>query len=87
MSSDAPSPTSSVAPLIWVCSACGKTSPDRYGRSPETMRGWDESCFLRAVACHPEGIKRDEDGRVKYAVALPANPETARPNQDSAEAE
>ena len=39
-----------IAPLgkIWVCTACGKTSRDEYGFSPEHSYGWDESCTLHA---------------------------------------
>jgi hypothetical protein len=41
--------------LIWVCAACGKTSPTRSGFDSNKKRvsdhGWDESCFLNAVLC------------------------------------
>ena len=33
---------------IWVCTACGKVSKDRYG-SKGTSKGWDESCFVNSV--------------------------------------
>lgn len=33
---------------VFVCSACGKRSRDRYGNKP-ISRGWDESCALNCV--------------------------------------
>lgn len=50
---------------IYVCSACGKTSPTRAGFDPDTGRnfpeakGWDESCMMNAVLCKSE---KDADG-------------------------
>jgi hypothetical protein len=44
-----PKPRPQLAPAgtVWVCGACGKTSPDWiYG-----PRGWDESCALNSVLC------------------------------------
>ena len=39
--------TDRIAPdgQIWVCSACGKTSKDKY-------RNWDTSCAMHAVLCY-----------------------------------
>ncbi len=37
------------ADAIWVCSACGKTSRDRYG---DPNSSWDESCMMNAILCH-----------------------------------
>ena len=40
---------------VYVCGACGKTSPTRYGfdASNKTVadRGWDSSCAMHAVLC------------------------------------
>lgn len=36
---------------IFVCTACGKRSKDRYG-DQAIDRGWDESCMLNAVRCY-----------------------------------
>ena len=40
---------------IYVCGACGKTSPTRYGFDAQeksvSSDGWDESCMLNAVLC------------------------------------
>lgn len=44
---------------VWVCLACGKTSPDRAGGS-----GWDISCFISAVLCRKDKLVFDDDGRV-----------------------
>lgn len=45
---------------IYVCGACGKTSPTRYGFDENNRdvgdRGWDESCMLNAVLCHLEKV-------------------------------
>lgn len=38
---------------IWICQACGKRSPDKYGNHPDTSQGWDEACVLNAVWCRP----------------------------------
>lgn len=35
---------------VFVCCACGKTSPDRYGIEPGSRSyGWDASCMLNCV--------------------------------------
>lgn len=33
---------------VWVCGACGKTSPDWI----DGPRGWDESCAMNSVLCY-----------------------------------
>lgn len=38
---------------VFVCSACGKRSGDRYG-SLAIDHGWDESCMLNAVLCYAD---------------------------------
>ena len=49
----------------WVCSACGKTAHDRFGKV-NAMRGWDESCAINAVLVKYEDIlDRWPNGRVK----------------------
>lgn len=46
---------------IWVCGACGKTSPTKSGYGAQWERlvrnGWDASCMLHAVLCRrlPDG--------------------------------
>jgi hypothetical protein len=32
---------------VWVCMACGKRSPDKYGLQAISY-GWDESCMMNA---------------------------------------
>lgn len=64
---------------VWVCTACGKTSPDRYGNHADTMRGWDASCFLHAVECDAESIERAPDGRVRAAIATSSSNSTSAP--------
>lgn len=45
---------------VWVCAACGKTSPrDRFG-DRHSSQGWDVSCTLTSVLCYEE---RDEDDK------------------------
>lgn len=43
---------------VWVCAACGKTSPTKYGFDADEKRvvtnGWDESCMLNSVLCFTE---------------------------------
>ncbi len=45
---------------VYVCRACGKTSPTKYGWDANEKRvatgGWDESCMLHAVLCHTEQV-------------------------------
>lgn len=59
-------------PTLWVCTACGKTAPDRMGDGEGTMRGWDESCFLHAVECLEDTVERGPDGRAVKAKAYAA---------------
>ncbi len=44
---------------VYVCGACGKTSPTRYGFDADEKRvapgGWDESCMMHAVLCFVDG--------------------------------
>jgi hypothetical protein len=46
---------------VFVCTACGKTSPDRYGDDPLTMKGWDVSCMLNARLCKEDDCERDPE--------------------------
>lgn len=39
---------------VFVCTACGKVSVDRYGYQ-SISRGWDESCMLNAIC-----VRRDQ---------------------------
>src|SRR4249920_2896993 len=41
---------------VWVCGACGKTSPTRYGIKGASW-GWDASCMMNSIHCSLE--KRD----------------------------
>ena len=54
----------------WVCTACGKTSKDRYG-DIETTRGWDASCFVNSHLVDDTLIIRGEDSRVKEIIHKP----------------
>jgi hypothetical protein len=50
---------------LFVCLACGKTSPDLYGSSEQTMPGWDVSCALNAQLAAEKTLLRDPTtGRV-----------------------
>ena len=46
---------------LWVCCACGKTSPHKYGGDPATTRGWDASCMLNSVLVPVESCVFDPD--------------------------
>lgn len=48
---------------IWLCGACGKTGKTR-------MTVGDESCYLNAVEVYVDSIKRNLNGRIKYAKAV-----------------
>ena len=48
---------------VFVCTACGKMSQDKYGDQAITP-GWDESCMLHAVLCHSDSIEYGPTGRV-----------------------
>ena len=54
---------------IWVCGACGKTSPDRYGNR-ESTRGWDVSCAMNSSLFYIDSLVRGEDGRVTEGKAF-----------------
>ena len=45
---------------VWVCTACGKRSQDRYGNQ-RINRGWDESCMLNSVLCYEDKLVLKED--------------------------
>lgn len=62
---------SSIAPpgQIWVCCACGKTSPDRFG-GPNASVGWDESCMLNASLF--------EKSRLVYGDGIVGQPDRVR---------
>lgn len=51
---------SAPAGQIYVCGACGKTSPTRYGFDENQKQvadpGWDESCMMHAVLCEAERV-------------------------------
>jgi len=55
---------------IFVCHACGKTSPTLYDIDGAADRGWDESCMMNAILCYAEGLERGDDGRVTKAKAV-----------------
>jgi hypothetical protein len=54
-----------VAPegFVFVCSACGKRSRDKFGTQPISS-GWDESCMLNAMLCEESALTLDSRGRV-----------------------
>lgn len=54
---------------LYVCGACGKTSPTRYGIDASgrnvAMSGWDSSCVTHAVLIRQSDIEeRSPSGRV-----------------------
>lgn len=59
---------------VWICGACGKTSPTKYGFNEHDINvaepGWDESCMLNSVLCVESSIQRGENGRVTHADAV-----------------
>lgn len=63
-SHDEPAPEGTV----YVCAACGKTSPTRSGYDGTGKRvapgRWDSSCFLHAVLCYSPRV----DGQPWQAV-------------------
>ncbi len=63
---------------VYVCGACGKTSPTRYGFDDADRNvadpGWDESCMLNAVLCFAPSIKRSAEGRVTHADPVDSTP-------------
>ena len=52
------------AGAIWVCSACGKTSRDRYG---DPNSSWDESCMTNAILCDDQQ-RFGDDALVAWAI-------------------
>lgn len=57
------------AGMLWVCHACGKTSPHKYGH-PEASRGWDVSCMLNSALHTKDSLvytsgPDEKSGRVK----------------------
>lgn len=52
-------PTIAPVGAIWVCTACGKTTRDRYGIDESSAIGWDASCMLNSILC------RDDETLVK----------------------
>jgi len=61
---------------VWICGACGKTSPTKYGFDADEKNvaeaGWDESCMLNAVLCLTSSIMRNKQGRIVYADPVPS---------------
>lgn len=64
---------------MWLCTACGRKSKDRYG-DEALERGWDESCMLNAVLVYDQPIDGlwkivegtdDRDGRGREAKRQP----------------
>jgi hypothetical protein len=53
---------------VYVCSACGRRSRDRYG-DQRIDCNWDESCMMHAVLCVESSLKV-ENGRVGEATAV-----------------
>lgn len=53
---------------LYVCLACGKTSPTRYGFDARNknvaMSGWDESCSCNAEMFPISRLTRNPSGRV-----------------------
>ena len=48
---------------VFVCSACGKRSKDKYGYQ-KIDSSWDESCMMHAVLCEESMLVIDGTGRV-----------------------
>lgn len=59
---------------IYICAACGKTSPTQYGFDENNKKvsdyGWDESCMLHAVLVYTDSIML-QGARVIKAIAVP----------------
>lgn len=51
--------TPAPAGKVYVCGACGNTSPTRSGFNHDNERvangSWDESCFMHAILCNADG--------------------------------
>ena len=75
---------------IYVCCACGKTSPTRYGFDARNrnvaMPGWDESCMCNAALFRKDDLITKPNGRVAsiregakpVQAALPSSAEGGR---------
>jgi len=48
---------------VWVCSACGKYSKNRYGVG-------DVSCYVNSVLCYDDETLKKDKGRVVSARAI-----------------
>ncbi len=46
---------------LWVCMACGKTSPTKFGLQ---TKGWDASCMLNSMLCKKSSLTFNEGKRV-----------------------
>ena len=57
--------TNVIAPegAVYVCSACGKRSRDKYGNQA-IDREWDESCSLNSILCEEASLVLGKNGRV-----------------------
>jgi hypothetical protein len=51
---------------VFICSACGKRSHDRYGEQPISS-GWDESCMMHSVLVIESSVILDRFGLVAFA--------------------
>ena len=40
---------------VWVCTACGKRSQDKYG-DKSLSKWWDVSCVLNSVLCYEDKL-------------------------------
>ena len=49
---------------VWVCMACGKTSPTQIPQPGESPLGWDESCMLNSAECFVDSLKFNQYGEV-----------------------
>lgn len=50
--------------MVWVCTACGKISPnDRHG-DRKSDRWWDVSCVLNSVLVKTENLIKNQSGKV-----------------------
>lgn len=47
---------------VFVCTACGKMSMDRYGNEA-ISRGWDVSCVMNCIEVNAGAVQYDEWGR------------------------
>lgn len=58
---------SDIAPegSIWVCTACGKTSNDKYG---DPGSGWDVSCMMNSVLTDFLNVQKPLDAEFNAAI-------------------